>query len=105
MSEDSRPGAGAASRNARIGLVLFLIYLAFYGGFMGLTTFDFNSLRTSFGGVNLAIIYGIGLIVAALLLALLYMVMCHAEGTHPTDQDIERAVVEEDIEQKEEGQA
>jgi uncharacterized membrane protein (DUF485 family) len=34
--------------------------------------------RAPFGGVNLAIIYGFGLIVAALVLALFYMVLCRA---------------------------
>ena len=32
--------------------------------------------KAPFGGTNLAILYGIGLIIAALLLALIYMVLC-----------------------------
>ena len=31
-------------------------------------------------GVNLAVVYGFGLIVAALVLALVYMLLCRAEG-------------------------
>ena len=67
----------AAARNARVGLVLFFIYLALYGGFMGLSAFrpEVMGARPLFG-VNLAILYGIGLIVAAWVLAFLYMYLC-----------------------------
>jgi uncharacterized membrane protein (DUF485 family) len=64
------------SPNVRLGLVLFFIYLALYLGFMAITTFKYELLaRTPFGGVNLAILYGMGLIVAALILAAIYMGM------------------------------
>jgi uncharacterized membrane protein (DUF485 family) len=44
---------------------------------MGLSAFEPQLMsKTPFGGVNLAIIYGIGLIVAALVLAAIYMVLC-----------------------------
>ena len=65
------------SPNARLGLVLFIVYLALYLGFMGIAAFKYELFRsTPFGGVNLAILYGMGLIVAALVLALLYMALC-----------------------------
>lgn len=66
-----------ASRNARIGLALFAIYLAFYGGFVGLNAFSPATMEsTPIAGVNLAILYGFALIVAAFVLALLYGAMC-----------------------------
>jgi len=68
------------SPNARLGLILFLVYLALYLGFMGIATFDYQLFAsTPLGGVNLAILYGLGLIVAALLLALVYMKLCKRE--------------------------
>jgi uncharacterized membrane protein (DUF485 family) len=68
------------SPNSRLGLILFLVYLALYLGFMGIATFDYQLFAsTPLGGVNLAILYGLGLIVAALLLALLYMKLCKRE--------------------------
>ena len=68
------------SPNARLGLALFLVYLALYLGFMGIATFDYQLFAsTPLGGVNLAILYGLGLIVAALLLALVYMKLCKRE--------------------------
>lgn len=79
QQHDSDNHPEISQRNARYGLVLFVIYLALYGGFMGLSAFRPGLMAsTPFGGVNLAILYGLGLIVAALLLALVYMVLCRA---------------------------
>ncbi len=70
-----------ATRNARIGLVLFAVYLVLYGGFVLLNTFAPQTMEaTPIAGINLAILYGFGLIIAALLMALLYGVLCTPEG-------------------------
>lgn len=63
-----------AARQSRLGLVLFSVYLAAYGGFMGLSAFAPDLMaQPVFAGVNLAITYGLGLILGAVLLAMLYM--------------------------------
>jgi uncharacterized membrane protein (DUF485 family) len=60
--------------NARWGLILFRLYLAFYGLFVWMSAFRPAVMARPFlWSVNLAILYGIALIVAAILLALLYM--------------------------------
>ena len=65
------------TRNARIGLILFTLYLLLYGGFVLLNTFAPQMMEwTPVAGVNLAILYGFGLIIAALVLALLYGILC-----------------------------
>ena len=62
------------SRNARVGLALFAVYLLLYGGFMALNAFYPHKMASApFGGVNLAVTYGLLLIVGAFLLALVYM--------------------------------
>lgn len=67
----------AACRRARLGLVLFAIYFVLYGGFMLLNVFGPSCMETTpFAGVNLAILYGLGLIAAALILALVYAWLC-----------------------------
>lgn len=72
---DDHPDVSAA--NARAGLVLFFIYLAFYAGFMLLAAFAPQAMgRPVLGGVNLAITYGMALIVGALVVAALYMAAC-----------------------------
>jgi uncharacterized membrane protein (DUF485 family) len=73
--DDDHPEIWA--RNTRYGLWLFALYVAMYGGFMGLAAFRPAMMANEpFGGVNLATLYGMGLIVAALVLAVIYMVMC-----------------------------
>ena len=68
--------AASTARNARYGLWLFAAYVALYAGFMALSAFKPALMAsTPFGGVNIAILYGFGLIVAALVLALVYMAL------------------------------
>jgi uncharacterized membrane protein (DUF485 family) len=74
-SHDDHPEVSAA--NARAGLWLFFAYLALYAGFMGLAAFAPKMMGVPvLAGVNLAITYGIGLIVGALVVAAIYMWLC-----------------------------
>ncbi|MCK4615931.1 MAG: DUF485 domain-containing protein [Pirellulales bacterium] len=60
---------------SRLGLSLFIVYVLMYGGFMGLVLGRPDLLPwRPFGGVNLAIASGMGLIAAACVLAFVYMV-------------------------------
>ena len=71
------------ARNARIGLILFVIYVVFYAAFVWLSAFRPAVMAKPFiGGVNLAVCYGFGLIIAAFVLAIIYMLLCDdaAEG-------------------------
>jgi uncharacterized membrane protein (DUF485 family) len=70
------------ARNARYGLVLFVIYVLFYAAFVWLSAFRPAVMARPFvGGVNLAVCYGFGLIIAAFVLAIIYMLLCRdAEG-------------------------
>ena len=66
-----------ATRNARIGLVLFAVYLVLYGGFVLLNAYSPTTMEwTPIAGINLAVLYGFGLIVAAFVLALVYGWLC-----------------------------
>jgi uncharacterized membrane protein (DUF485 family) len=57
---------------SRIGLALFGVYVLLYGGFITLVLVRPDLLAARpFGGVNLAIAYGLGLIAAAVLLAVI----------------------------------
>ena len=74
LHDDHHPQT--VTRNARVGLALFAVYLVLYGGFMALNAFYPQRMATApFGGVNLAVMYGLVLIVGAFVLALLYMVL------------------------------
>ena len=68
--------AHVVAYNSRLGVGLFAVYVLFYGGFMALSAFRPEVMGRPFlGGVNLSVVYGFALIVAALLLALLYLVV------------------------------
>ncbi len=65
------------AHNTRMGVILFVVYVLFYGGFMALSAFWPEIMSKPFlRGVNLAVVYGFALIVAALVLALVYMKTC-----------------------------
>ncbi len=68
------------SPNARLGLSLFGVYLTLYLGFVAIAAFKYEWFNLAApGGVNLAIAYGMGLILVALLLAAVYMMFCKPE--------------------------
>lgn len=74
-SSDDHPAIVAS--NARSGLWLFGLYLLLYSGFVGLSAFAPDLMAGApFGGLNLAVLYGMGLIAAALVLALVYVALC-----------------------------
>lgn len=75
VSEQDDPAASA--RNARYGLVLFSVYFAFYALFVALNAFWPDVMSRPVAGVTLAVSYGLGLIIAAIVLALVYSWLCH----------------------------
>lgn len=73
-----------AQRNAKYGLVLFVVYLLLYGGFVFLNAFSPEVMDNQpFAGINLAVLYGFGLILAAFVLALLYGWLCRNNVDSP----------------------
>jgi len=69
--------ATVVAHNTRLGVVLFAVYVVFYGGFMALSAFRPAAMSKPFvEGANLAVVYGFALIAAAIVLALLYMRLC-----------------------------
>jgi uncharacterized membrane protein (DUF485 family) len=76
-AEKEKQEQAVVAHNTRMGVVLFLVYVVFYGGFMALSAFaPARMSEPFFGGVNLAVVYGFSLILVALVLALVYMKVC-----------------------------
>lgn len=76
-SEDTVEDTSNDQRNARYGLLLFAVYFAFYGSFMAITLAAPKLMASeSLGGMNVAIVFGFSLILAAIGLALVYMWLC-----------------------------
>lgn len=68
------------SSNARLGVRLFFVYLLLYGGFVLINAFAPSQMEaTPIAGLNLAILYGFGLIIGALVLSLVYGALCTSE--------------------------
>jgi uncharacterized membrane protein (DUF485 family) len=75
--------------NARLGVALFVVYLLLYVGFIYLNAFSRQTMAAdAAGGVNVAVLYGFGLIVAAFVLSVMYMLLCRRE-TPPTSSGAE----------------
>lgn len=72
-------------RNARLGLVFFAFYALVYTGFVVICTFRYDWMGTIvLAGLNLAVVYGMGLILLAVVMALVYMVLCKPEEEQMT---------------------
>lgn len=66
--------------NTRLGLILFAFYSLLYLGFVLISALATDLMEiTVIAGLNLAIVYGFGLIIAALVLALAYGLLCKSE--------------------------
>lgn len=78
-NQSASEDAALISRRARYGLALFAVYLLLYGGFVLLNAFAPEQMeQTPLFGVNLAILYGMLLIAAAFVLALVYGWLCRS---------------------------
>jgi uncharacterized membrane protein (DUF485 family) len=77
------------TRNARLGMVLFCAYLLLYGAFVGLNAFASGVMeRIVWQGVNLAVLYGFGLILAAIVLAMVYLWLCRSRAVVSGENDL-----------------
>lgn len=82
MNSSSSENSPERQYNMRLGLVLFAIYCALYAGFVFINALDAQLMDTIvLAGLNLAIVYGMALIVTALIMALIYGAMCKREPT------------------------
>ena len=76
---DSGPDL-ASKYKTRLGLYMFALYSLIYAGFVVINvTNPVFMEKVVFAGLNLAVVYGFGLIVLALVLALIYNAMCTKE--------------------------
>ena len=67
----------AAPKKAKLGVILFFIYLIIYAGFVviGLLYPEIMGNHV-LGGQNLAIVYGFGLIILAIVMGFIYNLVC-----------------------------
>lgn len=78
-SEDRDPVS--EQHNARLGLILFAIYLLAYSAYMLINAFAPKWMDAVIGGLNVAVVSGLGLIGGAVLLAVLYAALCRTPSS------------------------
>lgn len=67
----------AADIKSKIGLILFAVYGLIYAGFVFINTLSPKTMGTKIiFGLNLAVVYGIGLIILAIVMGLIYNHYC-----------------------------
>ncbi|MBU8872008.1 MAG: DUF485 domain-containing protein [Gemmatimonadales bacterium] len=82
-------GPDPASRyKSRLGVWMFLFYCLVYAGFVFTNVLSEGEAMQIMvvAGLNLAVVYGMGLIVLALVLALIYNGLCTAKEKELADQ-------------------
>ncbi len=67
----------ASTRKSKLGLILVCVYGLFYFAFVliGIFFTDLLSIRL-FGGLTLAIVYGFSIIILAIVMGLIYNLVC-----------------------------
>lgn len=66
-------------RSTRLGHVLFILYLILYGAYVLINAFAPDVMAmTPWAGINVAVLSGLGLIVAAFVFAVLYDWLCRS---------------------------
>ena len=69
----------ATEYKARLGIYLFIVYCIVYAGFVAINTVSPKAMGVIiFAGLNLACVYGFGLIILAIVMGLIYNAMCTA---------------------------
>jgi uncharacterized membrane protein (DUF485 family) len=93
MHHEPAPESGpdpASRYKTRLGVWMFTIYTIVYAGFVMTNVLaEGRAMQTIvFMGLNLAVVYGIGLIVFALVLALIYNAMCTKKEAEMADLEV-----------------
>ncbi len=84
----------AAGFKSRLGVKLFIVYGLVYAGFIVINVVNPELMETIIlAGLNLAVVYGVGLIVVALVLALIYD---HACGKKEKEMHQDEAATEKE---------
>lgn len=67
----------AIKRKSRLGVILFFVYLIVYAGFVAVGVADYTLMgEIVLGNQNLAVVYGFGLIIFAIILGIVYNWQC-----------------------------
>ena len=67
----------ASGKKSKLGVILFIVYAIVYAGFITIGVANYELMgKIVFRGQNLAVIYGFGLIILAIVMGLIYNWVC-----------------------------
>ncbi len=67
----------AQEKKAKLGVILFVLYSIVYAVFVSITVFNYEAMgKIVFANLNLAVVFGFGLIIFAILLGIVYNFVC-----------------------------
>ncbi len=67
----------AIKKKTRLGVILFIVYSLVYAGFVAIGVANYELMgEIVLGNQNLAVVYGFGLIVFAIILGIIYNAIC-----------------------------
>ena len=80
----------ASKKKTKLGILLFIVYSAIYAGFVTIGVVNYELMgKIVLGGQNLAIVYGFGLIIFAIVLGLIYNAICTRYENKMNKEDIQ----------------
>ncbi|TLX74132.1 DUF485 domain-containing protein [Labilibacter sediminis] len=87
----TKPGIDRASKKkSKLGILLFIVYSVVYAGFVTIGVANYELMgKIVLGGQNLAIVYGFGLIIFAIILGLIYNAICTGYENKMNKEDIQ----------------
>lgn len=67
----------ASAKKQKLGVILFLVYLIVYAIFVGIGVFNYELMgKIVFANLNLAVVFGFGLIILAIVMGIVYNAIC-----------------------------
>lgn len=77
VNNTSEESESLTKQKSVLGIRLFFVYLICYAGFVAIGVFEYELLAVPvLGGLNLALAYGLGLILFAVILGIVYNYYC-----------------------------
>lgn len=87
VQHDSGRNDALERRKSLIGIRMTVLYMIVYGGFVALSVFQPTWMgKRALLRLNLAVTYGLGLIVIAIVFALIYNHLCRASSSSAASQ-------------------
>ena len=86
----------SADFKSKVGLIMFAIYTPIYFAFIVIAVVNPKLMAMDIGSLNFAIVYGFGIIILAIIQALVYNYICHRREVR-VDRDSSKGGVNNEL--------